>query len=66
MPIRAMVFDLFDTLVDLHFDPSDTTEVAGKRVHSFVLRLHQALRERAEVDFETFMEAVSDVDLTEW
>ena len=29
MPIRAMVFDLFDTLVDLHFDASDTTEVAG-------------------------------------
>ena len=60
-----MVFDLFDTLVDLHFDASDTTEVAGKRVHSFVLRLHQALRERAEVDFETFMEAVSEVDRTE-
>ena len=65
MPIRAMVFDLFDTLVDLHFDASDTTEVAGKRVHSFVLRLHQALRERAEVDFETFMEAVYEVDRTE-
>jgi putative hydrolase of the HAD superfamily len=60
-----MVFDLFDTLVDLHFDPSDMTEVAGKRVHSFVARLHQALRERAEVDFETFMEAVSEVDRTE-
>jgi putative hydrolase of the HAD superfamily len=60
-----MVFDLFDTLVDLHFDPSDTTEVAGRRVHSFVLRLHQALRERAEVDFETFMEAVYEVDRTE-
>jgi putative hydrolase of the HAD superfamily len=65
MPIRAMVFDLFDTLVDLHFDPSDTTEVAGRRVHSFVLRLHQALRERAEVDFESFMEAVSEVDRSE-
>ena len=65
MPIRAMVFDLFDTLVDLHFDASDTTEVAGKRVHSFVLRLHQALRKRAEVDFETFMETVAEVDRTE-
>jgi HAD superfamily hydrolase (TIGR01549 family) len=62
MLIRAMVFDLFDTLVDLHFDATDTTEVAGKRVHSFVARLHEALRERAEVDFETFMEAVSEVD----
>jgi FMN phosphatase YigB (HAD superfamily) len=65
MPIRAMVFDLFDTLVDLHFDASDTTEVAGKRVHSFVLRLHQALRDRAEVDFETFMGAVAEVDRNE-
>jgi FMN phosphatase YigB (HAD superfamily) len=60
-----MVFDLFDTLVDLHFDASDTTEVEGRQVHSFVLRLHQALRERAEVDFETFMEAVSEVDRKE-
>ena len=65
MPIRAMVFDLFDTLVDLHFDPSDTTEVAGRRVHSFVARLHSALRGRAEVDFETFMEVVSEVDRSE-
>jgi len=65
MPIRAMVFDLFDTLVDLHFDASDTTEVDGRRVHSFVLRLHQALRERAEVDLETFMEAVAEVDRSE-
>jgi putative hydrolase of the HAD superfamily len=60
-----MVFDLFDTLVDLRFDPSDTTEVAGKRVHSFVARLHKALLERAEVDFETFMEAVAVVDRSE-
>ena len=65
MPIRAMVFDLFDTLVDLHFDASDTTEVDGRQVHSFVLRLYQALRERAEVDFETFMEAVAEVDRNE-
>ena len=65
MSIRAMVFDLFDTLVDLHFDASDTTEVAGKQVHSFVLRLHEALRERAEVDFESFMKAVTEVDRTE-
>jgi len=55
-----MVFDLFDTLVDLHFDASDTTEVEGRQVHSFVLRLHQALRDRAEVDFEAFMEAEVD------
>ncbi len=60
-----MVFDLFDTLVDLDFDASDTTEVAGRRVHSFVLRLHQALRGRAEVDFDTFMDAVAEVDRNE-
>jgi len=65
MPIRAMVFDLFDTLVDLNFDASDTTEVAGRQVHSFVVRLHEALRERAEVDFQTFMEAVAEVDRSE-
>jgi putative hydrolase of the HAD superfamily len=65
MSIRAMVFDLFDTLVDLHFDASDTTEVDGRPVHSFVVRLHEALRERAEVAFGTFMEAVSEVDRTE-
>jgi len=60
-----MVFDLFDTLVDLHFDASDTTEVDGRQVPTFVARLYQALRERAEADFETFMEAVAEVDRTE-
>ena len=65
MSIRAMLFDLFDTLVDLHFDPSNTTEVEGRRVHSFVARLYAALRKRAEVGLDSFMEAFSEVDRSE-
>ena len=57
-----MVFDLFDTLVDLRFDASQMTEVAGRRVHSSALRLHDALCQRAPVDLERFLQVLFEVD----
>jgi FMN phosphatase YigB (HAD superfamily) len=57
-----MVFDLFDTLVDLRFDASQMTEVGGRRVHSSALRLHDALCQRVPVDLERFLQALLQVD----
>ena len=47
---RAVLFDLFDTLVDLHFEGPTHRAV------------HAALRAHAPVEFETFARAVREVD----
>ena len=49
MPIRAVVFDLFDTLVDLHMDRLPPVEVEGKRYPSTAGHLHALVRECADV-----------------
>ena len=58
MPIRAIVFDLFDTLVDLRFEDLPTLEHAGRRLPASSRLIHAALLESAEVDFDTFNEAM--------
>lgn len=58
MPIRAVVFDLFDTLVDLRFEDLPTLEHEGKRLPASSRQVHAALAERADVDFDTFNEAL--------
>ena len=63
IPMVLLSIDMM--MVHKYFPEPDTTEVAGRQVHSFVLRLHETLRERAEVDFQTFMEAVAEVDRSE-
>jgi len=54
MPIRAVVFDLFDTLVDLRHENLPMEEHHGARLPSSVRALHDAVRERAEVSFDDF------------
>lgn len=61
-PIRAVVFDLFDTLVDLPMDALPRVSIGGKRVPSTAGALHAALAARAPVDFETFARALAEVD----
>ena len=46
MPIRAIVFDLFDTLVDLDFDSLPRAEIAGRKLPPSVPALHEATRPR--------------------
>jgi FMN phosphatase YigB (HAD superfamily) len=62
MPIRAVVFDLFDTLVDLHMDRLPQVEIEGKRYPSTAGHLHALLRERADVSWPDFTQALYAVE----
>jgi len=59
---RAVIFDLFDTLVDLHYEQIPREQYAGKTVPPTARALHAAVAERADVDFGTFLEVASAVD----
>ena len=56
-PLRAVVFDLFDTLVDEDRDRLPQVEVLGTRIHCTHSILHEVIAEHADIDFDT------DVDL---
>ena len=58
MPIRAVVFDLFDTLVDLRAEDVPMEEHRGKRFPASVRRVFGLVAERHPVDFEAFQEAM--------
>jgi HAD superfamily hydrolase (TIGR01549 family) len=66
VPLRAVLFDLFDTLVDLRFEGLPRVEVAGRSLPASLLRLHQIAAARAPgpapVDFEAFAEALVETD----
>jgi FMN phosphatase YigB (HAD superfamily) len=62
-PIRAIVFDLFDTLVDLHMERIPPVEFKGKRIASTTPALHETLRSHvADVGFDRFAETLQAVD----
>jgi len=61
--LRAVLFDLFDTLVDLHMDRLPEVEVRGRRVRSTYGALHEALRAEADVEFERFATTLVALDL---
>jgi putative hydrolase of the HAD superfamily len=60
--IRAIVFDLFDTLVDLSMQDLPRVEIAGRMVPSTAGALHDAVAQRADIDFERFIAALTEVD----
>lgn len=62
MAVRAVLFDLFDTLVDLHYDRIPRDSHAGRPVPPTARALHTAVAERFDVAFEHFLEVVFDVD----
>jgi len=62
MPTRAVVFDLFDTLVDLHMDRLPPVEIDGKRYPSTAGHLHALVQERAPVSWEDFAKALYAVE----
>lgn len=60
---RAILFDLFDTLVDLHFSRLPRSEVGGRSIPTTLLSQHQAIRDRGHaVEFEAFVEALRTTD----
>jgi HAD superfamily hydrolase (TIGR01549 family) len=62
MPINAVVFDLFDTLVDLMTENVPFSDFGGRRLPSFIGDLHAAVSERADVDVGAFIDAFGHVD----
>ena len=62
MPVRGLIFDLFDTLIDLRFEDLEVIDIGGRRLPASVKALYQAVARRAEVDFERFAEAMFAVD----
>jgi putative hydrolase of the HAD superfamily len=62
MALRAVVFDLFDTLVDLRFEDLDRIEHAGQWFPASVATLHAAVAEHREIDFDVFMQELRAVD----
>ena len=62
MPVRAVLFDLFDTLVDLDMQNLPTVEIRGQRFRSTHRALHEVIVQRADVDFESFADALRAVD----
>ena len=62
MAIRAVVFDLFDTLVDLSLDDLPRIEIGGRSVPSTAGALHEVVAAHSDVDFERFIAALTEVD----
>jgi putative hydrolase of the HAD superfamily len=62
MAIRAVVFDLFDTLVDLSMENLPRVQVRGREVPSTMGALHKAALEGKEITFDDFADALIDVD----
>ena len=60
--MRALSFDLFDTLVDQSFRGLPVVVVAGREIRSTAPWLHESIRERVDVDFERFTEVLHAVD----
>lgn len=53
--IRAIVFDLFDTLVDLRWSKVPHIEHAGRDLPAALSEMHRQLVPRVNVDFEAFV-----------
>jgi FMN phosphatase YigB (HAD superfamily) len=62
MAIRAVVFDLFDTLVDLSMRNLPHVEIEGRSVPSTAGALHKAVATHSKIDFEHFIAALTEVD----
>lgn len=62
VPIRAVVFDLFDTLVDLSWETLPKVEFRGRQIPSTAAALHAAVAERAEIGFDAFTRVLFEVD----
>ncbi len=63
MPLRAVVFDLFDTLVDLRFEELPRMEHEGRQLPASLKRLHELVVERCPLDFGDFLRELHAVDI---
>jgi FMN phosphatase YigB (HAD superfamily) len=61
-PVHAIIFDLFDTLVDLYMEKLPRVEYHGFLIPASARALHASLPHRSGIEFETFANALSEVD----
>lgn len=62
-PVRAIVFDLFDTLVDLHFERMAPIEFRGAKLAGTARALYETFaRKVTGVSFDAFAETLQAVD----
>jgi putative hydrolase of the HAD superfamily len=69
MPVRAVLFDLFDTLVDLYMENLPEVTIDGRTYRYTTPMLHAELRKRAPdlaIDVETFARELGEVDRGLW
>ena len=62
MPVKAVIFDLFDTLVDLRLEDFPQIEFRGRCFASSLEILHGVVNRHADIDFETFANTLFEVD----
>ena len=62
MATRVIIFDLFDTLVDLVLESLPLVTVGGRGIPSTYRALHDVILQRVELDFETFARELTHVD----
>src|SRR5207247_128347 len=62
VPIRTVVFDLFDTLVDLRWERLPVTEHRGKKLPASTPALHARVRTRCDVDLDAFVDTMAQGD----
>lgn len=62
MTVDAVIFDLFDTLVDLTLEDLPSFEVGGRTRRGTGLRLHRAVAGHSDVGLEDFLAALAGVD----
>jgi len=62
VPAPTLIFDLFDTLVDLVLESAPPADSPAERRLSSYRALHEVIVRRVELDFETFVRELSGVD----
>jgi FMN phosphatase YigB (HAD superfamily) len=62
MAIRAISFDLFDTLVDLLTEKIPTEEYRGRSLPKMFVRLHAMIAEESPVAFDEYLRVMKEVD----
>ena len=62
MPVRAVVFDLFDTLVDLRFEDLPKHELDGRWLPASTRALYAAVSERTPLELAEFVEKMMTLD----
>jgi len=62
VPVRAVVFDLFDTLVDLRLERLPAVEIRGRRLSATAPLLHEVVRGSRAIPWDDFAAILSEVD----